>query len=323
LWLVTDSDRGKSGLEDRLPPGSFVELVNYPIVRLADMIAMARVTIANDSGVTHLSSAVGTPVVAVFGPTHPALGFAPRGLFDRVVEIDEACRPCSLHGRTPCYRDSRYCFDRVTPEMVCEVAAEQLELQVGVDRALFVDRDGTLIVDKDYLDNPDEIEFEDGSIDALKLARQLGLKIVIISNQSGVARGLFDIDTVERVNAHLLEKLASAGVEADGLYYCPHLPGGSVAEFSGVCRCRKPAPGMTEEAARQLGIRLQGSYVVGDKMDDLSLGRVIGARSILVRTGHGRDEELRLRELCIDNSDVVTDNLLAAVKRIRVAEQND
>ncbi|MCK4606770.1 MAG: HAD-IIIA family hydrolase [candidate division Zixibacteria bacterium] len=323
LWLVTDADRGQSGLEDKLPPGSFVELVNYPIEQLADLIATARVTIANDSGIAHLSSAVGTPVVAVFGPTHPALGFAPRGLFDTVVEVDEACRPCSLHGRTPCYRNRRYCFDRVTSEMVGEVAAEQLELQAGVERALFVDRDGTLIVDKNYLDDPDRIEFEAGSIEALKLTRKMGLKIVVISNQSGVARGLFGIDTVERVNARLLDKLAAAGVEADGLYYCPHLPGGSVPEFSGVCNCRKPAPGMAEEAARQLGVRLQGSYVVGDKLDDLNLGQVIGARSFLVRTGHGRDEELRLRESCIGSSDCVTDNLLAAVKRIRAVERND
>jgi len=324
VWLITSADKGKVGLSSKIPSDCFLELVDCPVEKLAGVISQAHLTIANDSGVAHLSSAVGTPVVSIFGPTHPALGFAPRGLFDRVVEVDEFCRPCSLHGKKPCYREERYCFTRIMPEMVYETACNLLNLEANSSRALFVDRDGTIIVDKDFISDPDKIEFEPGAIEALKLAKGMGFKLVILSNQSGVARGLFGVDTVERINECLLSKLSIAGVEVDGLYYCPHLPNGIVDEYAVACDCRKPAPGMAEKAAQDLGVHLRRSYVIGDKIDDFNLGRVFGARSLLVRTGYGRQQEQQLKLYGITNRTmIVFDDLLSAVKKIQSIEGYD
>ncbi len=316
VWAATEKDRAWPELQAIFPPGAFVECINQPLAQLASIIAHAHATVANDSGVAHLSSAVGTPVAAVFGPTHPALGFAPRGLYDRVVGVDEDCRPCSRHGRTPCYREKRYCFDRVTPEMVFTEVGRILDHTVGAQAALFVDRDGTVIVDKHFLSDPDQIEFEDGSVEALKRAQELGLKIVIISNQSGVARGLFGLSTVERVNVRLIEMLAKRGVDVDALYYCPHYQGGRVQEYAVACDCRKPAPGMLEEAAQQLGIDLRRSYVIGDKLDDVYLGYTSPVRAFMVRSGKGTAEEQRLREYCINGGVKLFDNLATAITSI-------
>ncbi len=320
VWAITSIDKGKSQLEGKISTDQFLELVDYPVDKLAGVIARADLTIANDSGVAHLSSAVGTPVVALFGPTHPALGFAPRGLFDRVVEVDEFCRPCSLHGKKECYRDKRYCFTRITSEMVCETACSLLDSSVNSSRALFVDRDGTIMIDKNFISDSDEIEFEPGSVEALRRAKAMGFKLVVLSNQSGVARGFFGLDTVERVNERFLSMLSAKGVQVDALNFCPHLADSAVDEFAIQCDCRKPAPAMAEEAARRLGINLRRSYVIGDKIDDLNLGRVIGARSFLVRTGHGREQEQLLETHGINDRETVCDDLLSAVEQIRAIE---
>lgn len=316
IWIGMESERAWPELRSLFSEGKFVECIDLPVVELASIMAQADVTVANDSGMAHLSSAVDTPVVAVFGPTHQALGFAPRGLRDIVVEVDEPCRPCSRHGRTPCYREKRFCLDRVTPSMVTAQVASILDDVSGDGHALFADRDGTVIVDKHFLSDPDQIEFIDGSVEALKHAQNLGFKIVIVSNQSGVARGLFDVAAVDRMNAHLVQMLAQKGVEVDAVYYCPHLAEGQVAEYSITCNCRKPAPGMLEEAALQLGVDLRRSYVVGDKLDDIFLGYTTAVTTLLVRTGKGAAEEQRLRDFCFGNDIKVVDNLLAAVKSI-------
>lgn len=294
LWTVaTDADL-VVGLKDTFPQGTFVELVGYPIDRLGGIIAEARLTIANDTGLGHLSSSVGTPVIALFGPTHPALGFAPRGQFDQVIEVDEFCRPCSLHGKVPCYRDQRYCFTRISAGEVAESAIRLIESDVNRHKALFADRDGTIIKEKHYLSDPNQIEFVPGAPEALRRIAAEGYKLVILSNQSGVARGLLTIDDVERMNGRLLEMLSAEGVDIEGVYYCPYYKDGSVPEFSIDSDLRKPFPGMPEIAAEELGIDLRRSVVIGDKLDDLNLGRIIGADSYMVRTGHGEKEEGQL-----------------------------
>ena len=295
VWAVTAAEKGKSGLEKSITLGRFLELVDEPLPSLAGVLAGARLTISNDSGLMHLSSAVGTPVLGIFGPTHPALGFSPRGIWDRIIEVDEPCRPCSLHGKTPCYRTERFCFTRISATMVVEAAEEMLNQADTRTPALFLDRDGTVIADKDYLSAPDQVELIPGAAQALKKARAQGFKLVFLSNQSGVARGLFDLEAVERVNARVKRLLGDQGIEIDGMYYCPHFPGGKVADFAVSCDCRKPAPGMAEQAARDLGIELNESIVIGDKLDDLNLARVLGVTGILVRTGHGTETERALK----------------------------
>ncbi|MCD6249787.1 MAG: HAD-IIIA family hydrolase [candidate division Zixibacteria bacterium] len=288
LFAVTSDDPNCQILNSGANTSDLLTLTDCPLDQLAAIVIRAKLVVANDSGVAHLASAVGTPTLAIFGPTHPALGFAPRGLRDRVVEVDEPCRPCSRHGRKLCYRDERYCFTRITTENVLEQAAEILEVSITLTPALFVDRDGTVIENKHYLADPDGVELIEGAASVLKQARESGYKIVVVSNQSGVARGYYSINDVERVNARMLELLAAEGATVDAVYYCPHHEReGRVKQFRVACDCRKPGSGMGEAAALDLGINLRESIVVGDSLADINLGRVLGARPILIRTGHG------------------------------------
>ncbi len=314
VWALTADDNKKLDSMDIEIPG--MSLVDYPISKLSSVISRCQVTIANDSGIMHLSSAAGTPAVAIFGPTHPVLGFSPRGLRDVVVEVDEPCRPCSLHGKKPCTRKERFCFTRITPDMVIEQVNRILETS-GSTPALFVDRDGTLIVDKEYLSNPDEIELFPGVADGLKLAQESGYKIILVTNQSGVARGLFDTQTVESVNRQLLELLAASGVQIDAVYYCPHYKNGVASEYAVACDCRKPSPGMAEAAALQLGVDLRRSWVIGDSAADIGMARVIGAKAVLVRTGHGNQTEQQLGHECFGNRILIAENFFSAVQSMR------
>ncbi|HOP08267.1 MAG TPA: HAD-IIIA family hydrolase [candidate division Zixibacteria bacterium] len=313
-WLVQAQDQGKQRLAECLGPDRFIEIVDAGIPKLAEFISRCDLTVANDSGLAHLSSAVGTPVMAIFGPTHPVLGFAPRGQFDQIIEVDEACRPCSLHGKKPCYRERRFCMERIEPEAVLRRAAELLAERKDLQPALFIDRDGTLIVDKDYLSDPEGVELIPGAVEALKKARAAGYKLVVVSNQSGVARGMFDIAAVEAVNRRLLEILTQARVDVAAVYYCPHYEEGKVPEYAVKCGCRKPAPGMPEEAALQLGLDLRRSCVIGDKLDDIFLASVIGSGAILVRTGYGTESETKATALT--RPVTICDDLKAAVDKI-------
>ncbi|QHI72087.1 D-glycero-alpha-D-manno-heptose-1,7-bisphosphate 7-phosphatase [Aminipila terrae] len=134
------------------------------------------------------------------------------------------------------------------------------------NKAFFLDRDGTIIMDKGYLDNPDDIEFIEGIPDLLKKIKEKGYLIVIVSNQSGVARGYFDENTVRTVNWALAEKLkAEFDIAIDGIYYCPHHPEYGEQKQ---CNCRKPKPGMVLKAADELKIDISRSVMVGDKESD-------------------------------------------------------
>jgi D,D-heptose 1,7-bisphosphate phosphatase len=315
IWAVTASDANQPSPEMELGADSFERLVDCPVERLMSVLAESDLVIANDSGIMHLATATGTPVLAIFGPTHQSLGFSPRGLWDRVLEVDEPCRPCSLHGKKPCNREERFCFTRISSKDVAEAAEQMLRSKANTERALFLDRDGTIVVDKHYQSDPAQIELIAGAVDALKLANNHGFKIVILSNQSGVARGLFSVEAAERMNTGVTEMLREAGVIIDASYFCPHYPGGKVPEFAASCDCRKPASGMAERAARELGINFRRSIVIGDKPDDLNLGWVIGSRSWLVRTGHGRETESRLQQYEQYGAYRVFDDLYAAVRQ--------
>ncbi len=176
-------------------------------------------------------------------------------------------------------------------------------------RAVFIDRDGTIIIDKDYLTDPKLIEFHDGSPEAIKLANNLGLKVVVISNQSGVARGMMTIDQVESVNARLVEMLKEKGAKVDAIYYCPHHPrhGERIQ-----CACRKPGIGMLLRARDELGVDLSKSFVIGDKWSDVKCGENAGSVTSLVRTGYGNGDYQR----CIDGGikiDYLAENLFDSI----------
>jgi len=142
----------------------------------------------------------------------------------------------------------------------------------GPRRALFVDRDGTLIVDVGYPRDPALVEPLPGAIDALRVL-QPRFALVIISNQSGIGRGLISAAEAAAVHARVVERFAQAGVTFAGAYYCPHAPDAG-------CRCRKPAPGLLLDAARDLGLDLAASTMLGDKPSDLAAGRAAGCRTL-------------------------------------------
>lgn len=145
---------------------------------------------------------------------------------------------------------------------------------------IFLDRDGTLIVEKDYLSDPDGVSLEEGVIDGLTLLSGRGHPLIVLSNQSGIGRGMFTEYDARRVNVRVAEILRAEGIELMAWYVCPHLP-------QARCECRKPSPGMALEASREWHVDLVGSFVIGDKRSDLELADAIGGIGILVTTGHG------------------------------------
>lgn len=145
---------------------------------------------------------------------------------------------------------------------------------------VFIDRDGTLIVEREYLADPALVELEHGAVAGLSRLMAAGYVLVVLTNQSGIARGYFDLATAQRVNARVDELLAEAGLRVAGWYICPH-------GDNDACDCRKPAPGLALDAARDLGLDLAGAWMIGDKMSDAGLAAAIGGRAIVVTTGHG------------------------------------
>jgi histidinol-phosphate phosphatase family protein len=317
LILILSSEDGdliKAG--QRLPPERIKSFVNADLTELASVLSMADLLISNDSALAHLGSAVGTPVLAIFGPTHPTLGFSPRGMKDRIIQVDEYCRPCSLHGKRPCFRDQQYCFTRISVDNVFEQVAHLLSSNARGEKALFIDRDGTLIKEKEFLSHPDEIEPEEKAVEAIKNARAAGYKIIVISNQSGVARGYFSESTVSEINRHLLRLFAGQGALIDDILYCPHLPDGIISEYAVDCDCRKPAPGMIEQACLKHNLNPFHSFVIGDKLTDNDLAAVVGARGILVRTGYGREEEAKLKNPYLIKPELIVNTFFDAVEYI-------
>jgi D-glycero-D-manno-heptose 1,7-bisphosphate phosphatase len=157
--------------------------------------------------------------------------------------------------------------------------------------SVFLDRDGTLIEEVGYLDRLDRLRMFPWSIDAVRLLNRGGFKVVVVSNQAGVARGFFDESFVREVQREVGAQVADAGGRIDAWYYCPHHPDAPLAEYRLQCECRKPRPGMIRQAEEDLDIDTTRSFVVGDRWLDVALAQNVGARGILVRTGYGGSEE--------------------------------
>ena len=185
--------------------------------------------------------------------------------------------------------------------------------------AVFLDRDGTIIEDVGYLSAIDDIALFPWSADAIRALNRAGFPVVVVTNQSGVARQYFSDAFVGEAHRALDEKLAAGGARIDAYYYCPHHPEGSLAEYRRQCDCRKPARGLVDRAAGELGLDAARSFVVGDTWRDVGLARVVGARAILGRTGAGAREELRPPAGLA--ADAVVDNLAAAASWILMNQQ--
>jgi D-glycero-D-manno-heptose 1,7-bisphosphate phosphatase len=179
--------------------------------------------------------------------------------------------------------------------------------------AVFLDRDGTINVEKEYLHRAEEFEFVRGAPEAIRLLKEAGFLVVVVTNQSGVARGYYDEAAVHRLHRFVDNELATAGATIDAYYLCPHHPRHGIGPYRTECACRKPLPGMLLAAASDLGIDLSLSWIVGDKAADVEAGIAAGCRPLLVRTGYGAAEAN-----FVPPGVTVCDDILAAARVILV-----
>ncbi len=182
-------------------------------------------------------------------------------------------------------------------------------------KAVFLDRDGTIIEEHDYPDSEKKIVLYENSVEALKMLKEDGFKLIIITNQSGIARGLFTLERLEELNNYLKKTLSDAGVEIDGIYFCPHQPDGEVIKYSFKCFCRKPKPGMLLKAIEDLQLEEESSFVVGDKLSDILTSVNVDVKSVLVKTGYGL-EEIKKLDTVDHNPSYIAEDILDAAKWI-------
>lgn len=172
-------------------------------------------------------------------------------------------------------------------------------------RAVFLDRDGTINVEKEYLHLAGDFEFIPGAPEAIRLLHDAGFAVIVVTNQSGVARGYYDEAAVCSLHRHMDDELARFGARVDAYYFCPHHPEHGIGEYRKVCGCRKPLPGMLLQAAAELGLDLSGSFVIGDKLADVEAGLKAGCRPLLVQTGYGREATPSLPEGVLSYRDIL------------------
>ena len=168
-------------------------------------------------------------------------------------------------------------------------------------RYVLLDRDGTVILDKHYLHDPEGVELLPMAVEGLRRLQGLGFGLAVLTNQSGVGRGYYAESTVHACNERMVELLKAEGVTLDGIFFCPHEPEAG-------CDCRKPRPGLMLKAAEELSFDPAQGFMIGDKSADMGLGRATGATTILVRTGKGAEQEAK----CSDSADHVADDLFGA-----------
>ena len=181
---------------------------------------------------------------------------------------------------------------------------------------IFLDRDGTVNEEVDFLSSPDKLSLIPRSADAIRQANELGIKVFIVTNQSGIARGLLTEQQLAIIHQTLTERLQHENAFIDAIYYCPHHPEIGKPPYRMHCDCRKPNIGMLTRAATEFSVDLNESFVVGDRMIDIQTARAAGSTGILVLTGYGKNE-LRLCETNHLAIDYVAENLFDAVRYIK------
>src|SRR5712691_3436781 len=251
--------------------------------RLMALIKQCRLFITNDTGPMHIATAFGVPTVAIFGPTDPVTT-SPFGSRHELIRHPVDCSPCLLR---ECPIDHR-CMQGISVEMVRVAAMRQIGTRSASETesvpVVYLDRDGTLNFDPGYLNQPEQLRLLPGVGPAVARLNRAGFKTVVLSNQSGVARGLITQDQLEAIHQRLRELLAEDGAWLDGIFICPHHPDEG-------CICRKPAPGLVHLALQELGVFPGNAIVIGDKATDVELARNVGALAVFVRSGNAPEEE--------------------------------
>ena len=156
-----------------------------------------------------------------------------------------------------------------------------------MNKAVFFDRDGTINIESGYIRDLNNVKLIPGAAQAIKRLKEAGFLAILITNQSGPARGYYSEDWVNQLNQKVQNLLVEQGTCLDEIYYCPHLPDGTVPEYTKVCDCRKPAIGLIQKAQTKFEIDLQNSFMLGDKATDVELGQNAGCHPILLKTGYG------------------------------------
>ncbi len=265
------------------------------IRELMAAVKRCAVLVTNDTGPMHVASAFRVPVVAIFGPTDWRTT-SPSGAGHALVRHPVDCAPCMLR---ECPIDHR-CMSGVSVDQVYEAAVGQLGSLFGssglsgVNRinqtnqinqtnildgvTVFLDRDGTLIYDTGYVKSAAELRLLPGVGPALARLKAAGARLVVVTNQSGVGRGLLTLKDLESVHARLQGLLEQEDAALDAIYFCPHHPDDG-------CRCRKPARGMVDRAVSELQLNLRRSYLIGDHARDIQLAKTVGAKAILMTEG--------------------------------------
>jgi D-glycero-D-manno-heptose 1,7-bisphosphate phosphatase len=178
--------------------------------------------------------------------------------------------------------------------------------------AVFLDRDGTIIEERGYLERLEHLDIFPWTGDALRLLKRAGYATVVITNQSGIARGLIDEAFLNHLHQTIDARLLSSGGGIDRYYFCPHFPQAKIERYRQTCGCRKPAPGMIEQACREMDLDPSGSVMVGDRWLDVACGGAAGTRTVLVRSGHGLSEADTAPPEGV-RADAILNNLMEAV----------
>jgi D-glycero-D-manno-heptose 1,7-bisphosphate phosphatase len=181
-------------------------------------------------------------------------------------------------------------------------------------KAAFIDRDGVINEDRNYVHRIEDFVLLPGVVEGLKLLSKAEYRLIVVTNQAGIARGYYDQAAMDRLHDHLRAQLAEDGVALDAIYFCPHHPQGKVHAFTIECDCRKPAPGMLLQAARDFDLDLATSLLIGDKLSDVQAGKRAGVRwTVIVKSGH------HVEPIALVEADVVATDLLAAARALTSA----
>ena len=255
-----------------LPTSHFLNLAGKTNLReLMALISECDAFISNDSGPMHIASALFVPVAAIFGSTDKAVT-GPLGDGHRIISKDIPCSPCL---ERECPERHLRCMTEISTDDVYNALLEILPK----NRAVFLDKDGTLIEDVGYLNSFSDLKILEGVQENLQRLKNAGFKLIGITNQSGVARGIVGEEFVRESNKYLQKTLG-----VDDFYYCPHHPDDE-------CQCRKPKPMLLYKAGLKHRVKLKESYVIGDKTLDVLLADAVGAKGVLVLTGHDKKSE--------------------------------
>lgn len=176
------------------------------------------------------------------------------------------------------------------------------------NQAIFLDRDGVINEEVNYLSNPDDFKIIPGSLEALKILKQKGFLLIVITNQAGIARGYFTKESLNQIHDRMRDVLNKSNLTLDDIFVCPHHP-----DFTGSCDCRKPKPGMILAAQKKYNIDLDNSYMVGDTLKDIETGLAANCKTVLVLTGYGLEECKKIAGI---KPDFICENLLEFAKNL-------